>query len=53
MSEESPEKEIIPEEFTKVISDFIKDLRITFPEYETFINKWWKGIEQFNYIDYE
>jgi hypothetical protein len=53
MSEESPEKEIIPEEFTKVISDFIKDLRITFPEYETFINKWWKGIEQFNYIDDE
>jgi hypothetical protein len=53
MSEESPEKEIIPEEFTKVISDFIKDLRITFPEYETFISKWWKGIEQFNYIDDE
>ena len=53
MSEESPEKENIPEEFTKVINDFVKDLRITFPEYETFINKWWKGIEQFNYIDDE
>jgi len=51
MSEESTENVIIPEEFTKVINDFVKDLRITFPEYETFINKWWKGIEQFNYID--
>lgn len=53
MSEESTEKEIVPEEFTKVINDFVKDLRTTFPEYETFINKWWKGIEQFNYIDEE
>ena len=53
MSEESTEKETVPEEFTKVINDFVKDLRITFPEYETFINKWWRGIEQFNYIDDE
>jgi hypothetical protein len=46
-----PEKEMVPDEFSKVIKDFIKDLKFTFPEYETFINKWWKGIEQFNYIE--
>jgi hypothetical protein len=32
----------IPEEFTKVIKDFVNDLKTTFPEYESFINKWWK-----------
>lgn len=43
----------VPEEFYKVIRDFIGDLRVTFPEYETFISKWWKDKEHFNYIEEE
>lgn len=43
----------VPEEFTKVLRDFINDLLITFPEYTTFIDKWWKTKESFNYIDEE
>ena len=35
-----PEK--IPEEFQKVIADFIGDISNTFPEYQPIINKWWK-----------
>jgi hypothetical protein len=31
-----------PEEFNKVIHDFISDMINTFPEYEGIINKWWK-----------
>jgi len=50
MTEESKS---IPEEFTKVIKDFVGDIRTTFPEYESFINKWWKVKEHFNYIDDE
>lgn len=41
----------IPEEFTKVIGDFVGDLTTTFPEYVPFISKWWKPIEAYNYID--
>lgn len=36
------EKSNIPEEFGKVIKDFIGDLKTTFPEYKPFIDKWWK-----------
>jgi hypothetical protein len=43
----------IPEEFTKVMKDFIGDLRVTFPEYTPLINKWWIRHEQFDYIDDE
>ena len=50
MTEESKS---IPEEFTKVIRDFVTDLRTTFPEYESFISKWWKDKEHYNYIDNE
>ena len=50
MSEESVK---IPEEFTKVIKDFVGDLRITFPEYEPLINKWWKNSSSFNNIEDE
>jgi hypothetical protein len=49
----SEEIKSIPEEFTKVIKDFVKDLRVTFPEYNIFINKWWKEVEHFNYIEDE
>jgi hypothetical protein len=43
----------VPEEFTKVIKDFVGDLRVTFPEYEPFINKWWKDKSSFNHIEDE
>ena len=43
----------VPEEFVKVIRDFIGDLKVTFPEYTPFIEKWWKSKEHFNYIDDE
>lgn len=50
MTEES---KVIPEEFSKVIKDFVGDLKITFPEYESFISKWWKEPEHFKFIDNE
>ena len=43
----------VPEEFTKVLRDFINDLRVTFPEYLTFIDKWWKTKNHFSYIEDE
>jgi hypothetical protein len=52
MSEE-PELKPVPEEFAKVLRDFVGDLRVTFPEYETFIAKWWKDKDHFNYIEEE
>ena len=50
MTEES---KLVPEEFTKVIKDFINDLKITFPEYDPLISKWWKEPENFSYIEEE
>jgi len=41
---------LVPEEFKKVIKDFVRDLLITFPEYEPFIGKWWKEEKHFNHI---
>lgn len=32
----------IPDEFIKVMKDFVSDIRSTFPEFETIIKKWWK-----------
>jgi hypothetical protein len=32
---------VVPEEFPKIIKDFVSDLKNTFPEYEAIINKWW------------
>lgn len=43
----------IPEEFSKVIIDFISDLKTTYPEYIPLINKWWKDKELFNHIENE
>jgi hypothetical protein len=43
MSEQ--EKRDIPEEFTKIIKDFVSDILITFPEYQPIIDKWWKPNE--------
>ena len=41
----------IPEEFNKVIKDFVNDIRTTFPEYDGLINKWWKTPESFANIE--
>lgn len=46
-------EDLVPEEFSKVIKDFVGDLKTTFPEYIPFIEKWWKGPEFFTYIDDE
>jgi hypothetical protein len=35
----------IPEEFKKVVGDFIGDISNTFPEYLPIINRWWKTKE--------
>ena len=32
----------MPEEFHKIVKDFIGDITNTFPEYAPIINKWWK-----------
>ena len=45
------DKKDIPDEFTKVIKDFVGDLKVTFPEYLPLINKWWKDVSIFNYIE--
>jgi len=44
MSEKTAITEI-PEEFKKVIGDFISDISNTFPEYLPIINRWWKTKE--------
>jgi len=41
----------IPEEFAKIIKDFIGDIRVTFPEFSPLIAKWWKDVAYFDYID--
>jgi hypothetical protein len=35
----------IPDEFSKIITDFVRDIITTFPEYEQIINKWWLNEE--------
>ena len=55
-TEQNKEKELgggIPVEFSKVIKDFVNDIRVTFPEYSPIINKWWKENSTFDYIDEE
>jgi len=47
------ERNLVPDEFYKVIKDFINDLKITFPEYSPLISKWWKAPEEFSYIEEE
>ncbi len=43
----------VPEEFAKVIKDFVGDLKTTFPEYSSLISKWWKDSSSFDYIENE
>jgi len=42
--------EPIPEEFAKIIHDFVADMKTTFPEYKPFIDKWWKATDKFQHI---
>jgi hypothetical protein len=44
------EERTIPEEFTKIIKDFISDILITFPEYLPIIDKWWKP-QDFSHVE--
>lgn len=37
---------IVPDEFNKIITDFITDVRNTFPEYTGIIDKWWNRKEE-------
>jgi hypothetical protein len=43
----------LPEEFSKVVKDFIVDLQTTFPEIKPLISKWWKDKSVFDYIEEE
>ena len=43
----------IPEEFSKVIKDFVMDIKSTFPEVSPLINKWWKDKSVFSNIEKE
>jgi len=43
----------VPEEFAKIIKDFVCDLKTTIPEYSSLISKWWKDKSTFDYIDNE
>ena len=47
MSKES----VISEEFKKVIKDFVRDIKKTFPEYDPLIRKWWKDESSFEHIE--
>jgi len=44
-------KEPIPEEFQKIVKDFISDILTTFPEYEPIVLKWWT--KDFSSLDQE
>jgi len=46
-------KQEAPEEFIKVIRDFTIDIKNTFPEYSSIINKWWKFKENYDHIEDE
>jgi len=37
----------VPDEFAKIIKDFVSDIKSTFPEYQPFIAKWWKDKDSF------
>jgi hypothetical protein len=50
MSEKKESSEL-PEEFSKIMKDFIFDLQNTFPEMNPLIKKWWKNKSMFDYID--
>jgi hypothetical protein len=45
------EENKIPEEFPKIIKDFVCDIKTTFPEFKDLIEKWWKDESFFKYIE--
>lgn len=47
------EKVEVPEEFVKVIRDFVGDIITTFPEYAPLIHKWWPDKVKFDSIENE
>jgi len=51
--QQETEEVVIPEEFSKILKDFIADLKTTFPEYASLINKSWKDISEFQSIEDE
>ena len=50
-TESETEELKIPDEFTKIIKDFVEDIKITVPEFNPLIAKWWKDKSYFNYIE--
>jgi hypothetical protein len=52
-SEKGTEECKMPEEFAKIIKDFVGDIKTTFPEFGSLISKWWKNESFFNYIEDE
>lgn len=52
-NEEKDKESKIPDEFSKVVKDLIRDIKETFPEVIPLINKWWKNYSEFEYIDNE
>lgn len=38
------------EEFSKVVIDFVKDIKVSFPEVTPLIDRWFKGDSEFDYI---
>ena len=46
-----PDTVEVPEEFRKVIGDFVTDIHRTFPEYTPLISKWWKSEQNFANIE--
>ena len=51
-SNQSTDKSAIPHEFNKIIKDFSNDLSTTFPEYATFIDKWWQNTKYSSPVEY-
>ena len=43
----------VPQEFKKVIGDFVNDIQRTFPEYLPLMSKWWKDEKAFSHIENE
>ena len=41
------------EEFKRIIPDFVRDMKTSFPEYKLLIEKWWKDDSFFDYISEE
>lgn len=40
----------VTEEFKKVVTDFIRDIKTTFPEYTPLVSKWWKEEAEFQTV---